>query len=77
MNREHYQHAMDRLDAMRAENRKLSAALSTESLRLTALQDDIHALLYTLTSDAAKDFQPIIQMAINGFMRLHPEVVPK
>lgn len=69
--------ACDRTNAALAENRKLASALGAESERLTALMDSSHAILTILTSDAAKDLPPIIKMAVNGFMRAHPEVAPK
>lgn len=59
------------------QNRKLAAALGAESRRLTSLMDDSHALVTILTSDAAKDLPPLIKMAVNGFMKAHPEVCPK
>ena len=59
------------------QNKKLASALGAESRRLTALMDDSNALLTILTSDVAKDLPPLIKMAVNGFMRAHPEVCPK
>lgn len=56
---------------------RLTAALGDESGKLTRLMDNTHALLTTLTSDAAKDLPPLLKMAINGFLRVHPEVAPK
>ena len=69
--------AADRTNAALAENRKLAAALGAESARLTALQDNAQMLLVLLTSDAAKDLPPILKMAVNGFLRAHPEVAPR
>lgn len=68
---------LERFDALRVENQKLAAALGIESERLTSFMDDSHALLTLLTSDAARDLPPIIKMAVNGFMRKHPEVAPR